>query len=626
MTLLHPHGPFARRRRAPEQPGRTPSPPSLSSRRLACTPLPLLAHHPHAAPCSIASNYRRRQPPLQTAGPPQSLCSHLSPINFTAHVQERTRLIHTYISIPYPPHSLIPTRCCYQTPVKPSTLNPVYSCLNPPSSNNCLQIYNIYIPSTYPTLDPLLTLRKHTTALLSSSTNCFQAVSCLAPRRSDHHRRRHLPCRASTNKHSVGCQRALLALRKFDIMNAVQTMPSPVSPYAQQYKQHAYPSQRPCFPPSPVTDSMSPPHSAPAQGLGLYACSMPATQQSTVTTIMASPQSESWTQAGPIEQEYTTSQPPDIFSAAFDPFSGFSSSSTTGMVGPHSPEAPGLEFCQTPPSSNLQSHRGSVSSYAPSDASDCAYTPRVKPEDQSDWYQSANEHVLQRAMSQAPIPYPQGTATLASQTDDIYRSQHTEWTKNDTEGYITELHTTVGRLPRFDMQPVLPSLNRIKKKRQRTTPEEATHECKVCGKLFKRSYNWKSHMETHNPERKYPHMCTAMIGDTACTKKFQRKTDLDRHHDSVSFSTQSCSYRRLTFSRCISRRAITNATFAAIDSLAVILSGGTPKMVAPSDLSSVLETLQPRPHPNSNQGGIIHHLHILHAPDRSAWESPKVRP
>ena len=69
------------------------------------------------------------------------------------------------------------------------------------------------------------------------------------------------------------------------------------------------------------------------------------------------------------------------------------------------------------------------------------------------------------------------------------------------------------------------------------TPEEATYrECQVCGKLFQRSYNWKAHMETHNPERKYPYPCTAMVGNAPCTKSFQRKIALDRHFDSVSFA------------------------------------------------------------------------------------------
>jgi len=243
------------------------------------------------------------------------------------------------------------------------------------------------------------------------------------------------------------------------------------------------------------------------------------------------------------QQSYSQSQPPDIFSAAFDPFSGFPSSSNTGMVGTHSPEAPGLDFCHTPPSSNMQSHRGSVSSsYAASEAysqsgSDCAYTPRVKVEEAGgDWYQNAgNEHILQRGLSsQGPLTYQGNPNPLTAQTEDLYRAQPAEWSKTDTSGYITELHASPdGRLPRFDVQPILPGSTRIKKKRQRTTPEEATHECRVCGKLFKRSYNWKSHLETHNPERKYPHPCTAMVGNNACTKKFQRKTDLDRHNDSV---------------------------------------------------------------------------------------------
>ena len=93
--------------------------------------------------------------------------------------------------------------------------------------------------------------------------------------------------------------------------------------------------------------------------------------------------------------------------------------------------------------------------------------------------------------------------------------------------------------PKFDQGPILPGTSSgdpPKKKRQKTTADEATHECGICSKLFKRSYNYKSHMETHNPDRKYHHPCTAKIGDTPCTKRFQRKTDLDRHYDSVGRS------------------------------------------------------------------------------------------
>ncbi|MCJ1318805.1 hypothetical protein MMC15_004136 [Xylographa vitiligo] len=336
-------------------------------------------------------------------------------------------------------------------------------------------------------------------------------------------------------------------------MNVIaQTMRSPLSPYDRQSKpSFSAPQQqqrRQCYPTSPNPEALSS-HNGSNRGLGLFPCSLP-TSQSTISDMATSPHpAGNWPHPSMMEQDYSQQpQPPDIFSAAFDPFSGFPSSSNTGMVGAHSPEAPGLDYCQTPPSSNLQSHRGSVaSSYAASESysqsgSDCAYTPRVKVEEAGEWYQAAgNEHVLQRALSsQGPLAYATGPNTLASQTEDLYRAQPAEWSKNDTTGYITELHASSdGRLPRFDVQPILPSVSRIKKKRQRTTPEEATHECRVCGKLFKRSYNWKSHLETHNPERKYPHPCTAMVGNNPCTKKFQRKTDLDRHFDSVHLKARN---------------------------------------------------------------------------------------
>ncbi|KAG8531247.1 uncharacterized protein KY384_004605 [Bacidia gigantensis] len=92
---------------------------------------------------------------------------------------------------------------------------------------------------------------------------------------------------------------------------------------------------------------------------------------------------------------------------------------------------------------------------------------------------------------------------------------------------------------RFDAAPVLPTVLPIKKNRRCTAPEKATYECRVCGKLFKRSYNWKSHMETHNPDRKYPHPCTAQVNGQQCSKKFQRKSDLERHYDSVHLKAKN---------------------------------------------------------------------------------------
>ncbi|KAL8854384.1 MAG: hypothetical protein Q9221_000871 [Calogaya cf. arnoldii] len=323
--------------------------------------------------------------------------------------------------------------------------------------------------------------------------------------------------------------------------NTPQSMRSPVSPYQQQSKQ-TFSSQRPSY--YPMT-----PQPEQNRGLGIYACGLQQQQQqsqSSVQQLPPSPQpSDGWSHPSMMEQDFPQStQPPDIFSAAYDPFSGFSTSPNTGMMSGSSPEAPGLVYCQTPPSTNLPSHRSSISSsYSPSEGypqhgPDFTYTPRVKVEDASEWYPTAgNEHALQRNMTtQCLSPYSTGVSPATG--DNVYRNA--EWPKSGGPAYPIGLHHSEDhRLPHIGSAPILSNVNPIKKKRQRTTPEEATHECRVCGKLFKRSYNWKSHMETHNPDRKYPHPCTATVGDTPCTKKFQRKTDLDRHYDSVHLKTRN---------------------------------------------------------------------------------------
>ncbi len=325
-----------------------------------------------------------------------------------------------------------------------------------------------------------------------------------------------------------------------------QSMRSPVSsPYNAK---HTFSAQRPFYPHTPQPEP-SALESAHTRGLGLYECSL-APSQSTVNTLPPSPQpSDGWSHSSMMEQDFPqSSQPPDISSAAYDPFSGFSAAFNTGMVSGPSPEAPGLVYCQTPPSTNLPSHRSSVSSsYTPTEAyapnsSEFMYS-KVKVEDANEWYPSAgNDPVIHRTLATQGLANYSNNISPASAApaEDIYRAHAGEWPKPATPGYPLELHSTDDTQGhKFENTPIVPGVTCMptKKKRQRTTPEEATHECRVCGKLFKRSYNWKSHLETHNPERKYPHPCTKRVGDTPCTKKFQRKTDLDRHVDSVSYGT-----------------------------------------------------------------------------------------
>lgn len=318
-----------------------------------------------------------------------------------------------------------------------------------------------------------------------------------------------------------------------------QSMRSPISPYDRQSK-HSFSAPRPCYPTTPQPEST--PVERPNPGLGICRLPLPQQQQpppqSAVQELPPSPQpSGSWSYSAMMEQDFPhTCQPPDISSAAFDPFSGYSNSANTGMMASTSPEAPGLVFCQSPPSTNMPSHRSSISSsYSPS-MHPSEYYNKVKQEDSNEWYPApGNDQVWQRSLTrQGLTPYSNGVSPINGPSEDFYKSQQANWSRP-----ASAYPTNFGEYARskFEAAPVLPSVNRIKKKRQRTTPAEATHECRVCGKLFKRSYNWKSHMETHNPERRYPHPCTATVGNSTCTKKFQRRTDLDRHFDSVSIFT-----------------------------------------------------------------------------------------
>ncbi len=321
---------------------------------------------------------------------------------------------------------------------------------------------------------------------------------------------------------------------------APPTMHSPISPYDQRSKQPYTTQQTYLASPQPETSPMT----QSTHGLGIYECSIPQQpQQTSVHDLPPSPQpSDGWSHSSMMEQEYpqTPQQAPDISSAAFDPFSGYYNHGPAHMLPSSPPEAPGLVYCQTPPSTNMPSHRNSVSSgYSPSETYDEShfYTPKVKMENGEEWYPTPdNEHVLQRSLNtQGLSSYSTGVSPITGPTHDPYMSKQ-------AHSYPIEFSNMPSEDSRskFDAgAPTLPSVNRIKKKRQRTTPEEATHECRVCGKLFKRSYNWKSHMETHNPERKYPHPCTAMVGHQPCTKKFQRKTDLDRHFDSVHLKARN---------------------------------------------------------------------------------------
>lgn len=85
--------------------------------------------------------------------------------------------------------------------------------------------------------------------------------------------------------------------------------------------------------------------------------------------------------------------------------------------------------------------------------------------------------------------------------------------------------------------------------RRLTTREKANFQCEVkgCGKLFKHKHNYKAHMLTHDGKRQYPFPCPI----DGCNRKFIRKTDLQRHNQSVHIKERNyrCDYCSRLFAR-----------------------------------------------------------------------------
>lgn len=70
-------------------------------------------------------------------------------------------------------------------------------------------------------------------------------------------------------------------------------------------------------------------------------------------------------------------------------------------------------------------------------------------------------------------------------------------------------------------------LRRRKQRRTKIPVDEAKFKCHICNTGFVRAYNKKTHMARHNPNRCKEHLCEQ------CDMKFERRTDLVRHINSV---------------------------------------------------------------------------------------------
>ncbi|KAF2690394.1 hypothetical protein K458DRAFT_357112 [Lentithecium fluviatile CBS 122367] len=88
---------------------------------------------------------------------------------------------------------------------------------------------------------------------------------------------------------------------------------------------------------------------------------------------------------------------------------------------------------------------------------------------------------------------------------------------------------------------------KTRRRKNKTSAEDAKFSCDICGRGFVRLYNKKSHMQRHNPKRAKDHNCP----EHDCDREFERKADLDRHHKSVhqKLKDQVCPHCDKGFSR-----------------------------------------------------------------------------
>ncbi|PBP25751.1 putative Transcriptional regulator prz1 [Diplocarpon rosae] len=256
---------------------------------------------------------------------------------------------------------------------------------------------------------------------------------------------------------------------------------------------------------------------------------------------------------------------PNIPSGEYDPFASFSPTVAAAYsTDIYSSYPAKTSILPAPPLlSGNTSHRSSLSSAPTSeiftrDATTHSYTPVVKMEEYPE-YISDHEGML----LSSPLPNRNMIVTSANQYPgsleaDFYQDHSSmEWPK--VECLPQELPSISfpltpndrcsesQEIPRHNRRPS--TMTRTRQLRKLTTKEDANFQCNIkgCGKLFGRSYNYKAHMETHDAGREYPFPCSTQD----CNKKFVRKTDLQRHHQSVHMKERNhrCDYCGRFFAR-----------------------------------------------------------------------------
>ncbi|KAB8294131.1 hypothetical protein EYC80_009577 [Monilinia laxa] len=308
------------------------------------------------------------------------------------------------------------------------------------------------------------------------------------------------------------------------------------------------------------------------RGLGLYSCSMsgspPAMEHQDAGSESGGPSYvaiNTW--ADSRDTPRSSMSTPNILSAEYDPFASYNTAvsapfTTDIYTTSQTAEIPILPASPLP-SSNT-SHRSSLSSVPPSEVftqagSMPSYTPRIKMEDHSEYAPSGDSFTLgsphnnHTSFVSGANTYP-GTLETSYYDQSLW-AQKVEYASTDLPPFSALQIPTYDRRSESQDRSLSQDLRRpsvvarTRGPRKLTTKEDANFQCRVkgCGKLFGRSYNYKAHMETHDADREYPFPCTV----DKCTKKFVRKTDLQRHNQSVHMKQRNhkCDYCSRFFAR-----------------------------------------------------------------------------
>ncbi|CAM1509233.1 Fc.00g029720.m01.CDS01 [Cosmosporella sp. VM-42] len=248
----------------------------------------------------------------------------------------------------------------------------------------------------------------------------------------------------------------------------------------------------------------------------------------------------------------SSSTVPNILSAEYDPFASYDPCLSTSF--------PSQESYPPPP----QNH-SSLQQSSPSSTNAPTQTPLIATRGS---FGHVHNPSGSRIKAEGSAPYPpvfggpqyQSSSTMNAgygsegssfPTNIQYftGSQTPAWPRQecDTSQFYGQPQAQVSDLGQ-DRRPLKVTRAR-RPPRKHTTKEEANFQCEVkgCGKFFSRSYNYKSHLETHDEKREYPFPCPV----DGCAKKFVRKTDLQRHHQSVHMKERNhkCDYCGRLFAR-----------------------------------------------------------------------------